>query len=88
MGPRDGPRVRPDSASVLVPGPPRRRPHRAIVEAYVLEPVKPPWYIGLLNLNLNVVDLSVSEERIRRFLDAFGRDGTRITCNLDFDSEN
>ena len=61
---------------------------RAIVEAYVLEPVKAPWYIDLLNLNLNVMDLSVAEERIRRFLDAYGRDGTRITRNLDFDSEN
>ena len=61
---------------------------RAIVEAYVLEPGKAPWYIDLLNLNLNVTDLSVAEERIRRFLDAFGRDGTRITRNLDFDSEN
>ena len=61
---------------------------RAIVEAYVLEPVKAPWYIDLLNLNLNVTDLSVAEGPIRRFLDAFGRDGTRITRNLDFDSEN
>jgi malate synthase len=61
---------------------------RAIVEAYVLEPVKAPWYIDLLNLNLNVTDLSVAEERIRGFLDAFGQDGTRITRNLDFDSEN
>ena len=61
---------------------------RAVVEAYVLDPVKAPWYIDLLNLNLNVTDLSVAEARIRRFLDEFGRDGTRITRNLDFDSEN
>src|SRR3984957_4213120 len=61
---------------------------RAIVEAYVFEPVKAPWYIDVLNLNLNVTDLSVAEARIRRFLDAFGRDGTRTTRNLDFDSEN
>ena len=61
---------------------------RAIVEAYALEPVKAPWYIDLLNLNLNVTDLSGAKERIRRFLDEFGRDGTRITRNLDFDSEN
>ena len=61
---------------------------RAIVEAYVLEPVKAPWYIDLLNLNLNVTDPSVAEGRIRRFLDAFARDGTRITRNVDFDSEN
>ncbi len=61
---------------------------RAIVEAYVLEPLKAPWYIFILNLNLNVTDLSVAEERVRRFLDVFGQDGTRITRNLDFDSEN
>jgi malate synthase len=61
---------------------------RAIGEAYVLELLKAPWYIDLLNVNLNVTDLSVAEERIRRFLDAFGQDGTRITRNLDFDSEN
>ena len=61
---------------------------RAIVEAYVLEPVKAPWYIDLLNLNLNLTDLSVAEERIRRFLDEFGKNGTRITRNIDFDREN
>ena len=61
---------------------------RAIVEAYTLEPVKAPWYIDLLNLNLNVTDVSMAEERIRRFLDEFGRDGTRITRNLDLISEN
>lgn len=61
---------------------------RAVVEAYVLEPVKAPWYIDLLNLNLNVTELSVAEERIRNYLDEFGRDGTRITRNLDFDDKN
>jgi malate synthase len=61
---------------------------RAIVAAYVLEPVKAPWYIDLLNLNLNVTNLSVAEERIRRFLDEFGRNATRITRNVDFDSDN
>jgi len=66
----------------------KRMGKRVPVEAYVLEPLKAPWYIDLLNVNLNVTDLSVAEERIRRFLDAFGEDGTRITRNLDFDSEN
>ena len=61
---------------------------RAIVEAYVLEPVKAPWYIDLLNLNLNLTDLTVAEERIRRFLDEFAESGTRITRNIDFDREN
>ncbi len=60
---------------------------KAIVEAYVLEPTKAPWYIDLLNLNLNVTELSVAEERIRKFLDAFAKDGTRITRNVDFDTE-
>lgn len=57
---------------------------REIVEAYVLEPVKAPWYIDLLNINLNITDLDLAKQRIREYLDAFGRDGTRITHNLDF----
>jgi malate synthase len=56
---------------------------RAIVEAYVLEPVKAPWYIDLLNLNLNNTDLGIAKRRIREYLDAFGKDGTRITRDLD-----
>jgi malate synthase len=56
---------------------------RAIVEAYVLEPVKAPWYIDLLNLNLNNHDLGVARERIRAYLDAFGKDGSRLTGNPD-----
>jgi malate synthase len=61
---------------------------RAIVSAYVLEPVKAPWYIDLLNLNINNEDLATGEARIREYLDAFGRDGTRITRNLDFDTDS
>lgn len=57
---------------------------KAIVEAYVLEPVKAPWYIDLLNINLDNHDLEVAKKRIREYLDAFGADGTRITRNLDF----
>jgi malate synthase len=60
---------------------------RAIVRAYVLEPVKAPWYIDLLNININNTDLATGEERIREYLDAFSRDGTRITRNLDFDTD-
>jgi malate synthase len=58
---------------------------RAIVKAYVLEPLKAPWYIDLLNINTNNSDLALGEARIREYLDAFGRDGTRITRNLDLD---
>jgi malate synthase len=57
---------------------------RAIVEAYLREDVKPPWYIDLLNLNLDNHDLATARERIARFLAAFARDGTRLTGNLDF----
>ena len=57
---------------------------RAIVQAYVGSPLKAPWYVDLLNLNLGVEDLAEAERRIATFLAAFGKDGTRITDNLDF----
>ncbi len=57
---------------------------RAIVEAYVTDPVKAPWYVDLLNINLDNYDLAAAQERIARYLEAFRRDGTRITENLDF----
>jgi malate synthase len=56
---------------------------REIVEAYVLDALKAPWYIDLLNINLNNEDLPIARERIRRYGEAFRRDGTRITENLD-----
>jgi len=59
---------------------------RAVVEAYMDSEVKPPWYIDLLNLNLGNPDWNVARERITRFLNAFHRDGTRLTGNLDFDA--
>lgn len=58
----------------------------AIVDAYVTRPAKAPWYIDLLNLNLNNSDLAVARERIARFFETFERDGTRITQNLDFEA--
>jgi malate synthase len=60
---------------------------RAIVEAYLASDVKPPWYIDLLNLNLDNPDWDVARERIDRFLTLFEQDGTRLTANLDFDAE-
>jgi malate synthase len=57
---------------------------REIVVAYITDGVKPPWYIDLLNLNLNIHDLAEAKRRIQLFLQAFRRDGTRITENLDF----
>jgi malate synthase len=57
---------------------------REIVEAYVMDPVKMCWYIDLLNINLNNCTLEEGKRRIAMFLDAFRKDGTRITKNLDF----
>ncbi len=57
---------------------------RDIVQAYVTDPVKTPWMVDLLNVNLDNHDLAVARERIARYLEAFGRDGTRLTENLDF----
>jgi malate synthase len=57
---------------------------REIVEAYVLDDDKLPWYIDLLNVNLGNYDLVEARRRIRLLTEAFSRDGTRITENLDF----
>jgi malate synthase len=58
---------------------------REIVQAYVMDDVKLPWYIDLLNINLNNYDLSEAKRRIRLLAEAFRKDGTRITENLDFE---
>ena len=56
---------------------------REIVETYVLSSTKVPWYIDLLNINLNNFDLDVARKRIAAYMGAFTDDGTRITENLD-----
>ena len=57
---------------------------REIVETYVMDPVKMPWYIDLMNINLNNYSLEEGKRRIKLFADAFRKDGTRITKNLEF----
>src|SRR5437763_16777313 len=57
---------------------------REIVDAYVMNEVKLPWYIDLLNINLENLDLTEAKRRIRLLEEAFRKDGTRITENLDF----
>jgi malate synthase len=57
---------------------------REIVERYVVEPVKPPWYVDLLNVVLGLRELATARERVARYVAAFEADGTRITGNLDF----
>jgi malate synthase len=57
---------------------------REIVETYVADAVKPPWYIDLLNLNLNNHDLERARQRIARYMKVLKATGARITENLDF----
>jgi malate synthase len=57
---------------------------REIAETYVLDPMKLPWYIDLLNITLGVEDLAEAKRRIVLLRDAFKADGRRITENLDF----
>ena len=58
---------------------------REIVATYVTSVIKPPWYIDLLNLNLGNNDLATARSRIKSYIEAFERDGTRITENQDFE---
>ena len=57
---------------------------KAIAEAYIEARPKPPWYIDLLNINLDNRDLMRARQRISLYLDELSKDGSRITENLDF----
>ncbi|KJS30531.1 MAG: malate synthase [Desulfatitalea sp. BRH_c12] len=56
-----------------------------IVKRYVTHPYKAPWYIDLLNCNLNNHDQATARQRIEAYLASFERDGTRLTANPDFE---
>ncbi|HEX6163849.1 MAG TPA: hypothetical protein VFZ31_10815 [Vicinamibacterales bacterium] len=58
---------------------------REIVETYLLDDTKLPWYIDLLNITLGNHDLIEAKRRIQMLADAFRANGTRITQNLDFE---
>ena len=57
---------------------------REVVEKYVLSNTKFPWYIDLLNINLNNLNLVKAKNRIQLYIDSFNHEGVRITENLDF----
>ena len=61
---------------------------REIVEGYVTDALKTPWYVDLLNINLNNHDLETAKKRIAMYVDVFGSNGERITRNLDFEASN
>lgn len=57
---------------------------KEIAFTYVLDNIKAPWFIDLLNINLNNTDLEVAKKRIALFMDRFKNEGIRITENMDF----
>lgn len=57
---------------------------REITLTYVLNPVKLPWFVDLLNINLNNTDLDTARKRIDLYDKTFVADNERITRNLDF----
>lgn len=58
----------------------------AIALAYCLSDVKAPWFVDLLNINLDNWDLNLARERINKYMETFVTSNTRITGNLDFDA--
>jgi len=61
---------------------------REIAVAYIHSEVKLPWFIDLLNINLNNTDLTEAKIRINKYIDVFTKEGRRITENLDFINES
>jgi malate synthase len=57
---------------------------REIAVAYIHSKIKFPWFIDLLNINLNNSDLEEAKRRINLYMETFEKDGSRITENLDF----
>ncbi len=57
---------------------------REMVKHYIGEGVKIPWYIDLLNINLNNENLSEGKRRIEAYIKKFRETGQRITENLDY----
>lgn len=57
---------------------------REIAEVYVFNEFKIPWYIDLLNINLNNMSLEEAKKRIADYIQAFKTEGKRITENPDF----
>ena len=57
---------------------------RDIVETYVRDAVKLPWYIDLLNITLGVESHDEARRRIALLRDTFHDSGARVTKNLDF----
>jgi malate synthase len=59
---------------------------KEIVTTYIHCSEKLPWFIDLLNINLNNFDIALAKTRIDKYVRAFTKDGTRITENLETDA--
>ena len=57
---------------------------REIARAYVLDELKMPWYVDLLNANIDNYDLKAARDRIDSVASALRRGGVRMTENFDF----
>ena len=57
---------------------------KSIVKKYVGEEKKIPWFIDLLNINLNNLDLKIADKRIDLYIKLLNEKGERVTENLDF----
>jgi len=57
---------------------------RQIADVYVLHETKPPWFIDLLNINLNNMNADIAAQRIRLYMHTLETKASRITENLDF----
>ena len=57
---------------------------KEIAIAYIHCKEKLPWFIDLLNINLNNIHLEEAKKRINNYRNSFIKDGIRITENLDF----
>jgi len=57
---------------------------REIAEIYTQSEIKAPWFVDLLNINLDNTSLQLGRHRIENYMEAFKKDGTRLTENPDF----
>jgi malate synthase len=57
---------------------------KEIVQTFILNPIKAPWYIDLLNLNINNQDLKTAKNRIDLYYQTLKTQNQRVTRNLDF----
>jgi len=53
---------------------------------YVSSEIKAPWFIDLLNINLNNTKPDLAKERITRYMNALEKENIRITANPDFET--